>query len=231
MSRQRVGTLNELSRARRRGRARRPCTRCRRPDTTAAATAASRRARDVDDVRPPDVGDGVQRVLDLARVDGRAAHLEHVVAPAGQEEVAVGVELPEVTGRVEAVVGEHLGARAPADAAHQVRTAQLDLARPRRRRPARRCRGRRSRTSTSAKGRPQLPSLPAGSVWSRRSPQYGPNDSVMPSRFARVAGAACIVGGQDGVEAARPQRGEVGGGEPRVARRAPPPAPASPGTT
>ena len=67
--------------------------------------------------------------LDLARVDRRAAHLEHVVAPAGEEEVAVVVEAAEVAGRVEAVDGEDLRPAPPADPAHQVRAAQLDLAR------------------------------------------------------------------------------------------------------
>ena len=47
--------------------------------------------------------------LDLARIDGRAAHLEHVVAPAGEEQVAVGVEPTQVAGRVEPVGGEDVG--------------------------------------------------------------------------------------------------------------------------
>ena len=145
--------------------------------------------------------------LDLARVHGRAADLEHVVAAAGEEEVPVVVEVADVAGRVEAVVGEHLGARASADAAHQVGAAQLDLAGRTRRRPARRCRGRRSRTSTSSNGRPQLPSLPGGSVWSRRyaavgTERLGHAEQVRPRARAR----ACSAGGQHRVEAARAQR-------------------------
>ena len=62
MMRQWVGTLNELSRGL--GVAREvvdACTSCRRPARPAAATAAPAVADDVDDVRAPDVGDGVQR--------------------------------------------------------------------------------------------------------------------------------------------------------------------------
>ena len=66
--------------------------------------------------------------LDLRRVHGRALHLEHVVAPAREPEVAVRVEAPEIAGRVVAVGVEELGARPTADAAHHVRSAQLDLA-------------------------------------------------------------------------------------------------------
>ena len=42
------------------------------------------------------------------------------------------------------------------------------------------------RTSTPAKASAAAALLARREVWSRRSPQYGPNDSVMPNRFARA---------------------------------------------
>ena len=124
---QRVGTLNELSRARvpRQpfvGAARVPSA-----STTTAATATAPRPRRRRRARAGLRGARATR-LHLARVHGRAPHLEHVVPAAGEEQVPVGVEVADVAGRVEAVLGEHLGPGTPTDAAHQVGAAQLQLA-------------------------------------------------------------------------------------------------------
>ncbi len=135
-----------------------------------------------------------RRALDLRRVHGRALHLEHVVAATREPEVAVVVERPEVARRVVAVGVEELGARPTADAAHQVRSAELDLTLT----PGATTlplSGSTMRTSMPANGRPQLPCLLAGRSRSRRAPQYGPPDSVMPKRFARAPARGRCAGG------------------------------------
>ena len=67
------------------------------------ADLLGRMLAEIDHDRPLHVGVRLQRGLDLARVDRRALHLEHVVAPAGEEQVPVVVEVPEIAGGVEPV--------------------------------------------------------------------------------------------------------------------------------
>jgi hypothetical protein len=52
----------------------------------------------------PDAGLSEQDVLDLPRVDLLAASVDHVIGPAGQEQVAVVVEVAKVAG-VEPALG------------------------------------------------------------------------------------------------------------------------------
>ena len=86
------------------------------------------------------------------------------------------------------------------------------------------------RTSTPSKGCPQLPCLPSGRSRSSRAPQYGPNVSVMPNRFARAPGAGRMRRRQHRGEAAGPEARQVGGRELRVRTRGARPGRASPGT-
>src|SRR5512139_925018 len=75
-----------------------------------------------------DPGDRPKRGLHFDGVDGRAAHLDHVVATPVVEEIAVGVQYAEVTGRVVAIDGERRLGETAHDAAHHVATSHLDLA-------------------------------------------------------------------------------------------------------
>ena len=72
----------------------------------------------------------MQCSFDFARIDRRSLHLEHVVAPAGEEQIPVGVDETDVAGWIETVGGEEVLARASADPAHEVPASQLDLTGP-----------------------------------------------------------------------------------------------------
>ena len=123
------------------------------------------------------------------------------------------VEEAEVAGRVEAVGGEHLVAGPAADPAHEVRTPELDLAGLARGQLSVPASTSTMRTSTSANGRPQLPRLADGRSRSSGSAQYGPNDSVIPSRFGRPPAPRRAPGREHRGEAVRLQVRQVGGRE------------------
>ena len=175
-----------------------------------------RRRRDVRDVRLLHAVDGADRGLDLGRIHGRALDLEHVVEPAVVPEVAVGIERAEVRR---------------SGTSHRRRTSTSRV-RPQMPRMTLRPRTRISpispgahvapdsgstmRTSTPSNGCPQLPCLPAGRSTSSRAPQYGPNVSVIPKRFARAPGAGRCPARQHRGQAARAEARQVDGREPRV---------------
>src|SRR5579862_1213963 len=70
------------------------------------------------DKRLVDSGYGQQPFLDVARVDGRAADLEHVVAPRSEPQETVPVEHADVASGIVSVCVEHLVPFPPPDAAH-----------------------------------------------------------------------------------------------------------------
>ena len=89
----RVGTLDALSRRRvSPHRGHRPSLR--QPRMTAAATSRPPSGKAVDGERSPHDRERQQGILDLARVDRRALDLEHVVAAADVEKIAVASSRP-----------------------------------------------------------------------------------------------------------------------------------------
>ena len=213
---QQVGTLNALSRAR----AAATSSSSGALVTTSAPTASSPLSLGTfGDVRLPHAVDRAQRGLDLGRVHGRALDLEHVVEPAVVPEVAVGIERAEVAGRVEAVGGRTTSARVRPQMPRMRFGPRSGSRRSRRAHTARRCRGRRCAPRRRRTAARSCPACPRAGRRSRRSPQYGPNDSVMPNRFARAPGAGRWLGGSTAGRLPGAEARQVGAREPRDARR------------
>ena len=157
--------------------------------TTRADLGPAVVAGHVGDVGLAHAGDRAQRRLDLGRVHGGALHLEHVVEAARVPEVAVVVDAAEVAGAVEAVGGEHLGRGRGrrCRAAGSGPRSQISPCSPG---GQRRARLGVDDAHLDARERPAAAAVlrRRGRSTSSRSPQYGPNDSVMPNRFARAPG-------------------------------------------
>ena len=149
-----------------------------------------------------------------------------------EEQVAVGVEPTQVAGRVEAVGGEDVGAGAAADPAHQVRDRAAG-SRPGHvgTRPARRCRGRRCAPRSPANGAAAAPLLARREVAGRG----GHRSTGRTTRSCRAGSPARPAGTRRsaGRTASRlPGRSESrsASAKPRIAAPAPPPGRANPGT-
>ena len=108
--------------------------------------------------RQLDLGQGVQRRLDLEPRHVGRVRLDHVAGAADEVDVAVGVDAHEVPGRVEAVGREHRRAGHLVEAGHQRAAAQVQLTRPRRAAPPRRSPDR--RPDVRSRSRPDRPRPP-----------------------------------------------------------------------
>ena len=176
-------------------------------------------AGDVGDERVVDAVDGAQRLLDLAGVDGGAADLEHVVGSAVVEHEAVVVEVAEVAGGVVAVGGEQLLAAAPADARATCAARGSGSCRSCRRARAAPVSGSTMRTSMPVER------LTAAAPCRSRHVGVGGVAAVGPERLGHAEQLRArtrrrpLVGRQQRLQAARPQRGQVG--SDRVAIGAP----------